>query len=71
MHAAHAGHALAGDEKYGAREVNKQWRARGLRRLFLHAARFEFDLDGRGYSFTAPLPDDLRSVVADQLPLPR
>jgi 23S rRNA pseudouridine955/2504/2580 synthase len=71
VHAAHAGHALAGDEKYGAREVNKQWRARGLRRLFLHAARFEFDLDGRGYSFTAPLPDDLRSVVADQLPLPR
>ena len=71
VHAAHAGHALAGDEKYGAREVNKQWRARGLRRLFLHAARFEFDLDGRDYSFTAPLPDDLRSVVADQLPLPR
>ncbi len=71
VHAAHAGHALAGDEKYGAREVNKLWRARGLRRLFLHAARFEFDLDGRGYSFTAPLPDDLRSVVADQPPLPR
>jgi len=71
VHAAHAGHALAGDEKYGAREANKLWRARGLKRLFLHAARFEFDLDGRGYSFTAPLPDDLRSVVADQPPLPR
>ena len=71
VHAAHAGHALAGDEKYGAREVNKLWRARGLKRLFLHAARFEFDLDGQGYSFTAPLPDDLRSVVADQPPLPR
>ena len=71
VHAAHAGHALAGDEKYGAREVNKLWRARGLKRLFLHAARFEFDLDGRVYSFTAPLPDDLRSVVVDQPPLPR
>ena len=71
VHAAYADHALAGDEKYGAREVNKLWRARGLKRLFLHAARFEFDLDGRGYSFTAPLPDDLRSVVADQPPLPR
>ena len=71
VHAAHAGHALAGDEKYGAREANKLWRARGLKRLFLHAARFEFDLDSRSYSFTAPLPDDLRSVVADQPPLPR
>ena len=71
VHAAHAGHALAGDEKYGAREANKLWRARGLKRLFLHAARFEFDLDGRVYSFTAPLPDDLRSVVVDQPPLPR
>jgi 23S rRNA pseudouridine955/2504/2580 synthase len=66
VHAQHAGHALAGDEKYGTREANKLWRARGLRRLFLHAARFEFEIDGQAWSFSAPLPDDLRALVQAQ-----
>jgi len=64
VHAAHVGHALAGDDKYGAREDNKRWRALGLRRLFLHAARFEFELGDHSYSFSAPLPQDLRDVLA-------
>ncbi|MDE1899516.1 MAG: RluA family pseudouridine synthase [Xanthomonadaceae bacterium] len=64
VHAAHAGHALAGDEKYGDREVNRRLRdAAGLKRLFLHAARFEFDLDGRCHAFSAPLPKDLAAVL--------
>ena len=71
VHAAHAGHPLAGDEKYGNREENKRWRARGLRRLFLHAARFEFEFEGQGYCFSSPLPDDLRSVLPVQPVLPR
>ncbi len=71
VHAAHAGHPLAGDEKYGNREDNKRWRARGLKRLFLHAARFEFEFEGHGYCFSAPLPDDLRSVLPVQPVLPR
>lgn len=66
VHAQHAGHALAGDEKYGARETNKLWRARGLRRLFLHAARFEFEIDGQGWSFSTPLPEELRVVLQAQ-----
>lgn len=63
VHAAHAGHPLAGDPKYGDREADKRLRAIGLRRLFLHAARFEFDLGERSYSISAPLPDDLRAVL--------
>ncbi len=63
VHAAHAGHPLAGDPKYGEREANKRFRALGLKRMFLHAARFEFELDERAYSFSAPLPDDLRAVL--------
>jgi 23S rRNA pseudouridine955/2504/2580 synthase len=66
VHAAHAGYPLAGDPKYGEREANKRFHQLGLKRLFLHAARFEFDLDERAYSFSAPLPDDLR-VVLDRL----
>ncbi|MGH8042165.1 MAG: RluA family pseudouridine synthase [Rudaea sp.] len=67
VHAQHAGHALAGDEKYGLREVNRQLRVSGLRRLFLHAARFEFELAGKTYSFSAPLAPDLAAVL-DALP---
>ncbi|MGH8112102.1 MAG: RluA family pseudouridine synthase [Rhodanobacteraceae bacterium] len=63
VHAAHAGHPLAGDPKYGGRDANKRFRKLGLTRLFLHAARFEFDLGERAYSFSAPLPDDLRAVL--------
>ncbi len=67
VHAQHAGHPLAGDEKYGLREFNKALRDFGLRRLFLHAARFEFDLNGKTHSFSAPLAADLAEVL-DRLP---
>jgi 23S rRNA pseudouridine955/2504/2580 synthase len=63
VHAQHLGHPLAGDEKYGEREFNTAMREYGLKRLFLHAARFEFELGERAYSFSTPLPDDLRAVL--------
>lgn len=63
VHAAHVGHPVAGDAKYGEREANKRFRDLGLRRLFLHAARFEFELEQKVYSFSAPLPADLSSVL--------
>jgi 23S rRNA pseudouridine955/2504/2580 synthase len=63
VHAAHAGHPLAGDPKYGDREANKRFAKLGLKRMFLHAARFEFELGERAYSFSAPLPDDLRAML--------
>ncbi|HEX7368855.1 MAG TPA: RluA family pseudouridine synthase [Rhodanobacteraceae bacterium] len=63
VHAVHAGYPLAGDPKYGERETNKRFRELGLKRLFLHASRFEFELGERAYSFSAPLPDDLREVL--------
>jgi 23S rRNA pseudouridine955/2504/2580 synthase len=34
-----------------------------LKRLFLHAARFEFELGERACSISAPLPGDLRAVL--------
>ncbi|MBS0570825.1 MAG: RluA family pseudouridine synthase [Proteobacteria bacterium] len=67
VHAQHAGHPLAGDEKYGLRDFNKALRDFGLRRLFLHAARFEFDLNGKTHCFSAPLAPDLAEVL-DRLP---
>ena len=63
VHAQHIGHPLAGDEKYGEREFNRAMREYGLKRLFLHAARFEFSLGERSYSFSAPLAPDLSAVI--------
>ena len=63
VHAAHIGHPLAGDTKYGDKEANKRFRERGLNRLFLHASHMSFELDGRAYSFSAPLPDELKSFL--------
>jgi 23S rRNA pseudouridine955/2504/2580 synthase len=63
VHAAHIGHPLAGDTKYGDREANKRFREKGLQRLFLHAAHMGFELEGRAYGFSAPLPDDLKKFL--------
>ncbi len=63
VHAQHIDHPLAGDEKYGDREFNRRMRDKGLKRLFLHAARFEFTLASRSYGFSAPLAPELAAVV--------
>jgi 23S rRNA pseudouridine955/2504/2580 synthase len=63
VHAAHANHPIAGDDKYGDPEFDRALRACGLGRLFLHAARVE--LSGRR-RFEARLPAELQAVL-DQL----
>jgi len=63
VHAAHIGHPLAGDPKYGDKEINKGMKELGLNRLFLHASHMSFELDGRSYSFSAPMPDDLKDFL--------
>lgn len=65
VHAAHLGHPLAGDEKYGAHDANRAWRALGLRRMFLHAASIGFNAPWRDepYLFGAPLPGELKSLL--------
>ena len=63
MHCAHIGHPVAGDEKYGDREFDGVCAMLGLKRLFLHAARFEFSLGERSYGFSAPLPQELKWVL--------
>ncbi|HED19883.1 MAG TPA: 23S rRNA pseudouridine(955/2504/2580) synthase RluC [Gammaproteobacteria bacterium] len=65
VHAAHAGHPLAGDEKYGAEVFNRQMRGLGLKRMFLHAHYLAFEDSERGRSIevSAPLGVDLRKLV--------
>ena len=65
VHAAHLGHPVAGDEKYGDREANKTFKAFGLKRMFLHAQRivFQHPETGEKLELTAPLDGELQSVV--------
>jgi 23S rRNA pseudouridine955/2504/2580 synthase len=65
VHAAFAGHPLLGDDKYGDRDRNAEFKRLGLKRIFLHAQSVAFDWPGSGVPFhvSAPLPDDLAAVL--------
>ncbi|MGD8615717.1 MAG: 23S rRNA pseudouridine(955/2504/2580) synthase RluC [Gammaproteobacteria bacterium] len=65
VHAAHRGHPLAGDAKYGDAVFNRKMRALGLKRLFLHAHFIAFAdaARGRAIEISAPLAQDLRNVI--------
>jgi 23S rRNA pseudouridine955/2504/2580 synthase len=72
VHSAFAGHPLLGDEKYGDRDRNAEFKRLGLRRIFLHAHSVAFDWPGSGVPFhaSAPLPDDLTAVL-DAIAVPK
>jgi 23S rRNA pseudouridine955/2504/2580 synthase len=65
VHAAHAGHPLAGDEKYGIDDFNQKMRQLGLKRLFLHAQSLTIDLPDNEYhlEINAPLPPELQQFL--------
>jgi 23S rRNA pseudouridine955/2504/2580 synthase len=65
VHAAHAGHPVAGDERYGDDDFNAYLKTFGLRRMFLHAHSLSFTWPESGEEFNAsvPLPDELKSVL--------
>jgi 23S rRNA pseudouridine955/2504/2580 synthase len=71
VHATHAGHPVAGDEKYGDEEFNQEMRALGLTRMFLHAHSVSFDWPQGGvFSANAPLPSELARVIENLGALP-
>lgn len=65
VHAAHSGHPLAGDPKYGHDPFNRALREQGLRRMFLHAQRLAFRHPDHGDTIecSSPLPDDLQQIL--------
>ena len=72
VHAAYAGHPVAGDPKYGDAEFNAEIREMELERMFLHASSLSFVWPDRGtdFSVNAPLPPALARVI-DVLSRPR
>jgi len=65
VHAAHAGHPVAGDERYGDKDFDEYLKSFGLRRMFLHAHSLSFDWPetGEPFNVSAPLPEDLKAVL--------
>jgi 23S rRNA pseudouridine955/2504/2580 synthase len=72
VHAAHAGHPVAGDDKYGDRECNEALRAYGLNRMFLHAASIGVNRPGtrEPLHVSSPLGTDLHEVLEALLKAP-
>lgn len=67
VHAAHAGHPLLGDDKYGTDETVALAERLGLKRLFLHAASLSFvdPASGKAVTVNAPLPEELETVLVN------
>jgi 23S rRNA pseudouridine955/2504/2580 synthase len=73
VHAAYAGHPVAGDDKYGDREKNAELRQQyGLNRMFLHAASIGVNRPGsrEPLHVSAPLGEDLGAVLDALLKAP-
>ena len=72
VHLASQGHPIAGDDKYGDFDRNKALQKRGLRRMFLHAWRLQFNhpSSGERLELLAPLPSELDSFVHHVSPPP-
>jgi 23S rRNA pseudouridine955/2504/2580 synthase len=70
VHAAHAKHPIAGDEKYGSPEFNKYMRKQGLNRLFLHAHELQLTLpyNGKKLRVIAPLDSALTQFLKSITP---
>jgi len=65
VHLAHLGYPIAGDDKYGDFELNRALSARGLKRMFLHAAELTLThpASGEVLRLTSPLPAALAQFL--------
>ncbi len=65
VHALHAGHAIAFDDRYGEHEFDSQLASTGLRRLFLHAAALTFTHPASSDTLRleAPLDEELKRCL--------
>ena len=65
VHLAAQGHPIAGDDKYGDFALNKALHRQGLRRMFLHAWRLQFNhpVSEERVTLLAPLPAELQHFL--------
>jgi len=63
VHAQYAGHPLIGDDKYCTDDVNQQFKARGINRLFLHAHSLSFPWKKNVVNVVAELDEGLTKAM--------
>ena len=63
VHAAHCGHPVAADDKYGSNQRARLWQERGLKRMFLHAEHIDMPYDNDTLQLDAPLANDLQQIL--------
>ena len=65
VHAASLGHPLIGDDRYGIDEINKAFKTKGCKRMFLHAETLQFvhPVTEIKMSVSAPRPPDLTRLL--------
>ena len=65
VHLAHLGYPIVGDDKYGDFELNRALSARGLKRMFLHAAELTLTqpASGEELRLASPLPPALAQFL--------
>ncbi|MGJ7610518.1 MULTISPECIES: RluA family pseudouridine synthase [unclassified Variovorax] len=65
VHLASAGHPIAGDDKYGEFERQRALQKLGLKRMFLHAWRLQFNhpAGGERMALQADLPPELHALM--------
>ena len=72
VHLSHAGHVIAGDDKYGDFEWNRALGKAGHKRMFLHAWKLVLNhpVTGQTMELHAPLPDELSGMLPNGQPIP-
>lgn len=71
VHLAHAGHVIAGDDKYGDFDWNRSLIKSGHKRMFLHAWKLTINhpVTNSPLELCAPLPLELHAMLPAQAPL--
>lgn len=68
VHAAYLRHPIIGDDRYGIDDVNKGFKNRGYKRLFLHAESLQFrhPVSGDPIKVSAPLPQQFLDFINNE-----
>lgn len=68
VHAAWLGHPIVGDDRYGIDEVNRHFKEKGYKRIFLHAQQliFQHPVSGEMLTIIAPLPLQLEDLLKNE-----
>ncbi|WP_411725314.1 23S rRNA pseudouridine(955/2504/2580) synthase RluC [Methyloglobulus sp.] len=68
VHAAYLSHPIVGDDRYGLDDINKSFKNRGYKRLFLHAETLQFQhpVSGATVKVSAPLPQQFGDYIKNE-----